>query len=81
MYEHRNAMDAERLKQLEFQLKEARNGVEEADHKYDEVVIYLFVLSINQSFVLTINQFCYIFKRAKKLLRLRMILKELKKEF
>ena len=30
-------MDAERLKQLEAQLKESRNGVEEADKKYDEV--------------------------------------------
>lgn len=37
MFEHRNAMDADRLKQLEAQLKEARNAVEEMDKKYDEV--------------------------------------------
>lgn len=37
MFEHRNQVDAERLKQLEAQLKEARNAVEEADKKYDEV--------------------------------------------
>ena len=39
MFEHRNEMNAERMKQLESQLKEARNGVDEADKKYDEVCI------------------------------------------
>ena len=33
-------MDAERMKQLEKQLKEARNDVDEADKKYDEVSRY-----------------------------------------
>lgn len=42
MFEHRNNMDAERLKQLEAQLKEARNVVEEMDKKYDEVLNYQF---------------------------------------
>ena len=37
MFEHRNTMDAERMKQLEAQLKESRNCVDEADKKYDEV--------------------------------------------
>ena len=37
MLEHRAAMDNERMKSLESQLKEARQTAEEADHKYDEV--------------------------------------------
>ena len=37
MLEHRNNTDAERMKGLESQLKEARNAADEADKKYDEV--------------------------------------------
>lgn len=39
MFEHRCTVDEERLKVLESQLKEARNTVEEADKKCDEVSI------------------------------------------
>uniref|UniRef100_T1JW90 Uncharacterized protein n=1 Tax=Tetranychus urticae TaxID=32264 RepID=T1JW90_TETUR len=39
MFEHRCTVDEKRLKVLESQLKEARNTVEEADKKCDEVRI------------------------------------------
>lgn len=37
MLEHRSATDNDRMRQLEAQLKEARNAAEDADRKYDEV--------------------------------------------
>ena len=37
MLEHRCQADAERFKQLEAQLKEARNTADDSDRKYDSV--------------------------------------------
>lgn len=37
MLEHRCQSDAERFKQLEAQLKEARNTADDSDRKYDSV--------------------------------------------
>lgn len=37
MLEHRAVTEHDRMKQLEAQLKEARNAAEDADRKYDEV--------------------------------------------
>jgi len=37
--ENRSISDEERMEALENQLKEARNMAEEADRKYDEVII------------------------------------------
>lgn len=37
MLEHRCQTDAERFKQLEAQLKEARNTADDSDRKYDSV--------------------------------------------
>lgn len=41
MLEHRCQADAERFKQLEAQLKEARNTADDSDRKYDSVSVCL----------------------------------------
>lgn len=41
MLEHRSNIDNERMKNLDVQLKEARNMAEDADRKYDEVSVKL----------------------------------------
>lgn len=47
MLEHRSLTDNERFRQLESQLKEARNAAEDADRKYDEVrTLIIFSLFI-----------------------------------
>lgn len=51
MLEHRCQADAERFKQLEAQLKEARNTADDADRKYDSVSIVITKISkLNQFF-------------------------------
>lgn len=40
MLEHRNVSESERMKNITEQLKEARNMAEDADRKYDEVMIF-----------------------------------------
>lgn len=49
MFEHRCTVDEERLKVLESQLKEARNTVEEADKKCDEVSCKHLLIDVNTS--------------------------------
>jgi len=66
MYEHRHAVDTERLKQLESQLKKACIGAEETDHKHDEVCCLLFLQAFAKVNLNFTNYFVFFFKLAKK---------------